>query len=97
MNPLELLKLVQGTARTEAEKLQALAGLADAPSEDFEQKMRLPVQNDIPAFKLGTGDIGSILAGLDYGVPAPVIGQESGGDISIGQLLIGEEDAFASG
>ena len=96
MGPLELLKLVQGTARTEAEKLQALAGLADAPPEDFEPKMKLPVQNDIPAFKLGTGDLGSILAGLDYGVAAPVIGQDTSGDASIGQLLIGEENASAS-
>jgi hypothetical protein len=90
MDPLELLKFVQGSARTEAEQLNALAAMADAPGEDFVGRIKLPVQNKLPAFKLGKGDLGSILAGQDHGVAAPVIGQETSGEPTIGQLLIGE-------
>ena len=91
MNPLDLIKFVEAQTQNEQEQLEMLAALADAPSEDFASKMRLPVQNKIPSFHLGRGDVGSSLTGKDYGVPAPVIDAppvEAGEDI--GQLLIGE-------
>lgn len=94
MMPLELLKFVQGQTGNEAEQLQALAALADAPGEDFSPRMSLPVQNDIPSFRIGDGSLGSLLAGTNYGIPAPVIGQEDSGEPSLGQLLIGEENAL---
>lgn len=88
-NILELIKLVQGTARNESEQVRLLASLAEPPGEDFEAKMKLPVTNDLPAFNLGSG-LGSTIAGQDYGVAAPVFGQSGGGEPSLGQLLIGE-------
>ena len=90
MDPLDLLKLVNSTQRSEADKLQALAAMADAPGEDFMRGVKLPTQNAIPAFKLGNGGLGSMIAGTDYGIAAPVIGQKSNYNQSIGQLLIGE-------
>ena len=93
MNPLEILKFVQGQVNGGSEQLHALAALADAPGEDFQPTMRLPVQNPIPAFRLGDSGLGSLLANLDYGVPAPVLGQEIVRTPDIGQLLVGEHDA----
>ncbi len=89
-NPLELLKFVQGKTRNESEALNMLAALADAPGEDFEAPIKLPTQNEIPLFKVGTDDTGSILAGYDHGEPAPVIGSEESAKLTIGDLLVGD-------
>lgn len=93
MNVLELIKLVQERAHTQEEQARLLASLADAPGEDFQPKVKLPVQNELPAFRLGDGSVGSLAAGLDYGVPAPVPGSEESREPSIGELLIGEGNA----
>ncbi len=90
MNPLELLKFVQGSQRNETEQLKMLAALSDAPPEDYEATVRLPQQNELPAFQLGDGGVGSQLMGLDYGVPAPVPDSPQADNASIGQLLVGE-------
>lgn len=90
MGPLELMKFVESTVEGADEQLAALALLADAPGDDFTAPVRLPVQNELPAFKIGDGSLGSHLAELDYGVPAPVLGQPIEESQSIGDLLIGE-------
>ncbi len=90
MNPIELIQFVQSQLTSESDQLRALAALADAPGEDFQAKIRLPVQNPLPAFKLGNDSLGSVLADHEYGVPAPVIGQSDTSTKSIGQMLVGE-------
>jgi len=92
MNPMELLKFVQSQFSSESDQVNALAALADAPPEDYQPLISLPMQNKIPAFKLGNGSLGSILANQDFGIAAPMIGEKSGVP-SIGQLLVGEDDA----
>lgn len=89
MNPFDLIKFVEENVDS-SEQLHALAALADAPGEDLVAKVRLPVQNEIPAFSLGNGKIGSMLAGTNYGVPAPVLGQAASKSPSLGELLIGD-------
>lgn len=89
-NILELVKLVQGTARNESEQLNILASMGKPPEENFEPKMRLPVQNDIPAFSLKSSDFGSAIADLEHGRPAPVFGQGEKAEPSLGQLLTGD-------
>lgn len=93
MNPLELIKFIESAVKGETQQLNALALMADAPSEEYIAAMRLPVQNELPAFALGDAGVGSDLANLDYGVAAPVPGQEATTQ-SIGELLIGEVDAI---
>lgn len=90
MNPLELLKFVQGQTRNESEQLQMLATLAEPPAEDYQPKVRLPVQNEIPAYKVGDGSMGAVLANLEHGVAGPVIGQQDNAGDSIGNLIVGE-------
>lgn len=90
MNPIDLIKFITETIASEPDRLNALAALSDAPPEDYVPKIQLPVQNDIPAFKIGNGSFGSMLLNQDYGIPAPVIGQEDTIVPSIGQLLIGD-------
>ncbi len=90
MNPVELIKFVREHFEPGSEQLQALAALSDAPPEDYKPVMQLPVQNELPAFKIGDGSPGSLLLNQGFGVPAPVFGQEGGGTPTIGQLLIGE-------
>lgn len=90
MNPLELIAFVESNI-PEAEQLNALALLADAPEEDFKALMRLPVTNDLPAFHIGPEGLGSSLVGANYGVAAPLPGQEPvAAEPSIGELLVGE-------
>jgi len=97
MNPLELFKLVQNQYDNEQDQIHALAALADAPPEDYQATISLPVQNPIPAYRLGDGGLGSLLANTNYGVPAPVLGQEKSGEtLSIGELLVGEINANAN-
>ena len=92
MNPLELVRFVESVL-PEHERANALALLADAPGEDFLAKIPLPVQNELPAFRVGTNTLGSNLANLNYGVAAPVFGEEPATlDKSIGELLTGEID-----
>lgn len=93
-NIMELIKLVQGTARSEAEQIEALAAMADAPGDDFAPTMRLPTVNDLPAFKVGNGGIGSKIAGLDHGIAGPVPGQERTTPPTLGELLIGDTDGL---
>ena len=91
MNPFELFQFVKSRFDNEHDQLHALAALQDAPPEDFSPTIKLPVQNPIPAFRLGDGGLGSLLANQDYGVPAPVFGQESSGEtLDIGELLVGD-------
>lgn len=90
MNPLEIIKFVQSQLGEGSEQLNALAALADAPGEDFQPTMKLPVHNHIPAFRLGDDGLGSVLANFNYGIPAPVLGQEVSMTPNIGQLLVGE-------
>lgn len=97
MSPLEMLKFVQGSGRSEAEQLKMLAAMGDAPEEEDQIPLKLPVQNDIPAFKIGDGSVGSQLLGQDYGVPAPVFGEHDQSQPSIGQMLVGDYDANGNG
>lgn len=91
VNPLEILKFVESAITGEAQQLNALALLAEAPSEDFAASIRLPVQNELPAYQLGNNGLGSTLANTDYGIAAPVPGQAPGiADQSIGELLTGD-------
>lgn len=94
MNPIELMKFVGAQGLTEQEQIHALAALADAPPDDYVPKISLPSglmgPKEIPAFKLGNGGLGSMLANQDHGVPAPVFGQANTAILSIGQLLVGE-------
>ncbi len=92
MNPLELIAFIEANV-PETEQLNALALLADPPGEDFIPKARLPVVNELPAYHVGAGGLGTELAGTNYGVAAPVIGQEvSTPTPSIGELLTGDLD-----
>ena len=91
MNPLELLKFIEGSVEGDANQLNALALMADAPADDFTSSMKLPVQNQIPAFQLGDKGLGSMLANLNYGSAAPVPGQApEPASQSIGDMLTGE-------
>lgn len=90
MNPLEMLKFVQGKTRDESEQLKLLASMGAAPDENYTPKIRLPVQNELPAFNLDNGKMGSILAGKNYGIAAPVIGEEPPASNDIGSLLVGD-------
>ena len=90
LSPLELVKLVQAHNVPESEQAEVLAALADAPPEDFAANMPLPTPNKLPAFKLGGKDLGSILAGKDYGMAAPLPGEKMQEEPTIGQLLVGE-------
>lgn len=92
MNVMELIKFVQSHLPEGPAQVRALAALSDAPSEDFVPTIRLPVQNSVPAFKLGNEGLGSLLANLNYGVAAPVIGQEVAKTPDLGQLLVGERN-----
>jgi hypothetical protein len=92
LSPLDLVKFVKSYSTNPQEQLQHLAALADAPGEDFESKIKLPMQRDIPAFNLGDGSLGSVLADQEYAVPAPVPGQENAQVPSVGELLVGEID-----
>jgi len=91
MNPMELFKFVQSQFRSESDQVNALAALQDAPPEDYQPLISLPMQNKIPAFKLGNGSLGSILANQDFGIAAPMI-DEAAPAPSIGQLLVGEDN-----
>ena len=97
MNPLELVKLLQTSGLSEREQQEALAAMGEAPGEDYQPEMQLPHMNSIPAFRLGDGSMGSLLAGQDYGVAAPVLGQEQSftPNETVGQLLVG--DSHGSG
>lgn len=90
MTPMEIFKFVQDQLSEGPDRLHALAALSDAPGEDFQPTMQLPVQNPLPAFRLGDNGPGSLLANQSYGVPAPVLGREAEGTPDIGQLLVGE-------
>jgi hypothetical protein len=91
MNPMDLVKFVQAHIPA-PDQVHALAALSDAPPEDYIPKIRLPTQNTLPAFKIGDDSPGSILAGQNYGVPAPVFGEKGSEPPTIGQLLVGEVD-----
>lgn len=88
---MEIIKFVQSQTPNENEQAKMLAALVDAPGEDFEPKMPLPVQNEIPAYKLGDDSIGSILANQNKGIPAPIPNMPEQNERTIGQLLTGEE------
>ena len=90
LDPLELVKLVQAHNVPEGEQAQVLAVLAEAPDESYKAKMRLPSMSKLPAFKLGKNDFGSVLAGKDYGIAAPLPGAESNSKPTIGELLVGD-------
>ncbi len=90
MNPIDIIKFIQSHFENSSEQLNALAAFADAPPEDYQPKIQLPVQNEIPAFKIGDGSFGSMLLDQNYGIPAPMFDQEDTGIPSIGQLLIGD-------
>ena len=94
MNPLELMQFVEANVPA-SEQLNALALLADAPGEDFQASIHLPVQNALPALRLGGPDVGSLLANMNHGVAGPVIGQASTTEPTLGELLIGETDGTA--
>jgi len=93
MNPVELIKFVEQYFESERDQLHALAALSDAPPEDYTAHVRLPVQNPLPAFRIGDGNLGSILKGQNHGVPGPIIDKIGSEPLSIGQLLIGETHA----
>ena len=95
MNPLELIKFVEQFFESERDQLHALAALSDAPPEDYVAKVRLPVQNTIPSFKIGDGGLGSILMGQNHGVPGPMLDSAEQKPLSIGQMLIGDTHATA--
>lgn len=90
MTALELLKMVQESGLSQREQLEALAALSDAPPQDYAPLMKLPIQNQLPSYRLGSDGIGDVLSGWNYGVAAPVIGQETVADSSLGQILLGE-------
>ena len=90
---MEIIKLVQGTARSESEQLQALAMTGPPPGEEFNPLSKLPVTNDIPAFNLGRPGIGSAMAGKEYGIAAPVPDQPVTPPSGLGHLLIGDTNA----
>ena len=91
-SPFELWRLLEQEGLKGGEQLNALAAMADAPPEDFQVSLRLPVQNKLPGFKIGDGSLGSKIAGLEYGVVGPVLEQDTSGELSIGALLIGEDN-----
>ncbi len=92
MNILELINFVESNVKTPQDQLNALAALQDAPDDEFQAKIRLPVQNEIPAFRVGDAGVGSVLKEQNYGVPAPVPGKVTPSELSIGELLIGEKN-----
>lgn len=96
LSPLDLVKFVQGHTTNPQEQLHHLAALADAPGKDYAPKIRLPVQREVPAFNVGDGSLGSILADQEYAMPAPVIGESGKGPPSIGELLVGDINEFTS-
>lgn len=91
MNPLELIRFVEANVEG-PQQLNVLARMADAPDDTFAPVMQLPVQNEIPAFRLGDKGLGSSLVNIDYGTAAPVPGQIQEVPKSLGELLIGEVD-----
>lgn len=90
-NVLELIKMAQGQTRNEAEQAQILSTFG-APPENFQPKVQLPVINDMPSFSIAQKGVGGALSGKDYGVPAPIPGQENPTPPTLGQLLIGDFD-----
>lgn len=91
-NLFNLLNFVQGQTGNIDEQAEMLAAFGAPPEEELAPKQKLPVQNDMPAFSLKQAGVGTDLAGLDYGVPAPVFGQKGSGELSIGELLTGDID-----
>jgi hypothetical protein len=91
MDTLALIKFVQKHTDDMNEQARILATYG-APPEELEPKQRLPVQNEIPSFSLKQDSVGSEIAGLDYGVPAPMFGEKGNEPPSLGQLLTGEVD-----
>ena len=89
---MEILKFVESQFTSNSDQLMAMSALGDAPAEDYQPLISLPVQNEIPAFKLGNGSLGSILANQEFGVPAPMINSQDATVPSIGQLLVGDND-----
>lgn len=90
-SPFELWRMLEKEKNVpRAKRLEALAAMADAPPEDFSVSLSLPVRNPLPAYKLGDGSLGSQLDGQNYGIAAPVIGQNTSSGKSIGELLVGD-------
>lgn len=89
MNPLDLLKFVESNVEP-SNQLNVLALLGEPPAEDFAPLMSLPTQNVMPAVNLGDGGVGSMLANMDYAIPAPVFGEADFSNKSIGELITGE-------
>jgi hypothetical protein len=90
---LQMLKFVQQQSDDEnvqAEMLSVL--LEEPPPEDFNPKVKLPTENELPAFSLKQPGVGGDLAGLDFGLAAPLFGEKGGGPPGLGELLIGEID-----
>lgn len=88
---LQLLKFVQQQSsdeKVQAEMLSVL--LEEPPPEDFTPKAQLPVENELPAFSLKQPGVGGDLAGLDFGLAAPLFGETGSGPPSLGALLTGE-------
>lgn len=89
MDTLALIKFVQQHTDDIDQQAKILAAYGPPP-EEFEPKQKLPVQNDIPSFSLKQNSVGGDLAGLDYGVPAPMFGEKGNEAPSLGQLLVGD-------
>lgn len=90
MDTLALIKFVQQHTGDINEQAKILAAYGPPPEEGFAPKQKLPVQNDIPSLSLKQETVGGDLAGLDYGVPAPMFGEKGNEPPSLGQLLVGE-------
>ena len=92
MNFMELLKFAQSQTKDEGRQVEIMASLlGEAPAEDFTPPpAKLPTQNELPAFSVKQDGIGGDLAGLDFGVAAPLFGQKADREPSIGELLVGE-------
>jgi hypothetical protein len=91
MDSLALIKFVQKHTDDVNEQARILAAYGPPP-EETELKQKLPVQNEIPSLSLRQNSVGGDVAGLDYGVPAPMFGQKGNESVSLGQLLTGEID-----
>ena len=90
MDTLALIKFVSQHTQDIDEQARILATYGPPPEEGFQPKQRLPVQNDIPSLSLKQNNVGGDLAGLDYGVPAPVPGSHKDEAPTLGQLLTGD-------
>ena len=91
-NLFQLIRMAQSQSGDVKEQAKILSAFGPPP-EEFEPKMNLPVQNDLPSFSLKQPGLGGELVGKKHGVPAPMFGEKGARELSLGEILIGDTDA----